>query len=393
MIQRSERNDGGWWLEPLKPLTENMNLSILIVWSGQQSLRKTTGKEPRTKGEREEKAELLIVWVWRRNMSDVLLSMKLSCKSLSAPVVHTDKASFIKISLSLGESQRRQEWGARIFQIYCRLKTCLSRAESIQEEQNCKNGSSTTMKQHHQFTLPNNRLQQTYWLKPTSPHFHFHFWTPSGAHLPWPVKADFFFVLFYRKGTCCVHVVSSGSDRVESGNKISHLHRLCGATEMGTFMKQSCRLTWKIGVNICYIYSLAEGKHPVGQLFLTTCSPFCCFSLHVWNRFTSWTLNYPCKHGSFFVLNVWFKTVWTVNDSLAFETSFSSETFLSSSSKRKLLCLFLGVLLLLLLSLAHTVLFSGLFTNVRNNSLFSQRFVNILAVNLRTEQSMFCVAN
>lgn len=50
----------------------------------------------RTEGEEEEKAELLIVWFLRRNMSDVLLSMKLRCRSLSAPVVHTDKASFTK---------------------------------------------------------------------------------------------------------------------------------------------------------------------------------------------------------------------------------------------------------------------------------------------------------
>lgn len=35
-------------------------------------------------------------------MSDILLSMKLSCKSFSAPVVHTDKASCTKNPLRLG---------------------------------------------------------------------------------------------------------------------------------------------------------------------------------------------------------------------------------------------------------------------------------------------------
>lgn len=78
-------------------------------------------------------------------MSDVLLSMKLSCKSLSAPVVHTDKVSFTKISLRQESGARRRE----IFQIFCSLKRFLCRAESIQEEQNNKSGSSTTMKQRH----------------------------------------------------------------------------------------------------------------------------------------------------------------------------------------------------------------------------------------------------
>lgn len=65
--------------------------------------------------EKEEKAELLIVWFLRRNMSDILLSMKLSCKSFSAPVVHTDKASCTKNSLQLdrdgadGNREQRKE--------------------------------------------------------------------------------------------------------------------------------------------------------------------------------------------------------------------------------------------------------------------------------------------
>lgn len=87
-------------------------------------------------------------------MSDVLLSMKLSCESLSAPVVHADKATFTKISLS---SPERRQSGARrgeILQICCSLKRCPCRAESIQEEQSRKNGRSTTMKQRHHFTRP-----------------------------------------------------------------------------------------------------------------------------------------------------------------------------------------------------------------------------------------------
>lgn len=95
---------GGWYYWNL---SENINLSVPTVWSGRQSVGKTTGMKPKGQREKEEKAELLIVWVLKRNMSDVLLSMKLSCKSLSAPVVHTDKASFTKTD----EKLHRQEEG------------------------------------------------------------------------------------------------------------------------------------------------------------------------------------------------------------------------------------------------------------------------------------------
>lgn len=79
--------------------------------------RHDTRQPRRSWKEKEEKAELLIVWFLRRNMSVILLSMKLSRKSFSAPVVHTDKASCTKNPLQLdretgiGNKERRRNSG------------------------------------------------------------------------------------------------------------------------------------------------------------------------------------------------------------------------------------------------------------------------------------------
>lgn len=88
---------GGWngW-SPCQIILSN---SRTRAAAARQDNQKGAG---RTEGEKEEKGELLIVWFLRRNMSDILLSMKLSCKSLSAPVVHTDKASCTKNPLQRG---------------------------------------------------------------------------------------------------------------------------------------------------------------------------------------------------------------------------------------------------------------------------------------------------
>lgn len=66
-------------------------------------------------------------------MSDVPLSMKLSWKSLSAPVVHADKAGFTEIGLKKESAAKRGEH----FIFFC-LERCLRRPEPgsfPQEEQ------------------------------------------------------------------------------------------------------------------------------------------------------------------------------------------------------------------------------------------------------------------